>query len=335
MGLPGTYDSLQAFYPSVRFESGLYEMWYTGCPLSYACTIAYATSSDGRNWTKSGPVMDPAGGSEAIVGYPSVVKVSGTYWMYYAGSDGTYFRVFAATSPDGVTWTRRGQVLDVGTTGSNDSTQVTFPDVLYLDRTFVMWYTGRPGNTAIGGTIMRAVSTDGLNWTKEGSVLEPGAVGTADQLEVEYSSVAVVDGTYIMIYSGRANASAPSVLLYADSADGIHWRRIGTLLGSLPGTETNLYQPDALVLPNGTWDVFYAVRNGAGDLEIYLATGTYSVPQQGTEASIFGLPLLEFAMLLSLVGIGAGFLVFVLVVLSKGRRSRFPPPGSPPLGPRP
>ncbi len=318
-GPPGSYDSIQAFYASVQLDAGLYRMWYSGCPPTYACVIAYATSENGRNWTKHGPVLESNGSLEALIGYPTVVLVSGTYWMFYTGLDGTYARIFAATSPDGATWSRRGMVLDVGAPGSRDAQQATFPEVLYLGGDFVMWYTGH-SNASDPGTIMRATSTNGLNWTKDGGVLEPGGVGAPDHFIIQYSSVVLVGSTYIMAYVG-ANATSSSVL-YAESPDGVRWQKMGILLAPLPGVEDNLYQPDVVALPNGTLNVYYTVRNDSGNLQIYLATGSIAGLQGSPTATILGLPLLEFAFLLAIAGAGVAVVVAVPVLLMRDARHR-------------
>ena len=54
---PGTWDSILVCCPCVLRENGQYKMWYTGTATNSGGTalgtrIGYATSPDGRHWTK-------------------------------------------------------------------------------------------------------------------------------------------------------------------------------------------------------------------------------------------------------------------------------------------
>lgn len=281
---PSSYDSLQAMNPSVLVENGTYRMWYGGCDPSYGCSIILATSSDGRHWTKEGVVLSPIGGNESIIGYPSVVKVGGTYWMYYSATGGP-FQIFAATSPDGTSWTRRGLVLSNGSSGSPDAAGAFAPRILFEGGTYRMWYTGIPASGA--SDIVLAESTDGLSWTKRGLAVAPGPAGSLDSYAVQYASVVHLGSTYIMAYTGLTSPTTASIL-YANSTDGVAWTKDGQLLAGIPGIETNVFQPDVVILPTGQWDLYYAVRNGAGDLAIYLAQSDVLPPV--TTATVTGTP---------------------------------------------
>ena len=269
-------DGLQVGYPSVLYDHGVYKMWYFEVQASpWYAQIAYATSPDGRNWTKQGTVLSPTLPDETFdVAYPTVALVNGTYWMWYVGYDGSVYRIFAATSPDGMNWTKHGVVLDVGPAGSQDSASVGYPFVLCVNGTFDMWYTGltsfsAPDNAAI----MFATSADGLNWTKEGTVLTPGGSGSIDSYNV-FTAGVVQDGSrFVMVYMGQ-DASTATRMLWAVSADGAHWEKAGVALSPDPPRERTVGQADPLILPDGTWMVYYAVRNYTSDIQVYLATGT-------------------------------------------------------------
>lgn len=291
---PTAYDSLQAMNPSVFVENGTYRMWYGGCTPSYGCSIILAMSSDGKHWTKDGVVLSPLGGNESIVGYPSVVKVGGTYWMYYTGIGGSP-QIFAATSPDGIVWTRRGLVLSNGSSGSPDATGAFAPQVLFEGGAYRMWYTGRLDSGA--SDIALAESTDGLIWTKEGLAVAPGPTGSPDSYAVQYASVVHIGSTYIMAYSGLTDPYTASIL-YANSSDGVAWTKAGQLLAGIPGSETNVFQPDLVLLPNGQWDLYYAVRNGVSDLAIYLAQSDANPPV--TTATLTGIPLIALTVAIAL-----------------------------------
>jgi predicted GH43/DUF377 family glycosyl hydrolase len=199
--------------------------------------------------------------------------------MFYDGTseiDGTGYRIFAATSPDGMTWTKRGVVLDLGPLYAQDSVALVYPHVLYANDTFHMWYTGRssqspPRNEAI----MFAESANGLAWTKRGVVLSGGASGSLDAYDAEAGSVALNGSTLVMVYVGES-AYLTSHLLYAVSVDGVHWEKEGLALDREPPEETLIGQPDLVIPSSGPWDLYYGVRNYSSDLQIYLATSVGS-----------------------------------------------------------
>ena len=263
--------------------------------------------------------------------YPSVLLTNGTYWMWYNGFDGSAYRVFAATSPDGAHWTKHGVVLDVGGSGSGDSASLAYPFVLDVNGTFYMWYTGLtsfspPDNVAI----LLATSTDGLNWSERGVALTHGPQGSLDSYNVMSPSVAWDGSQFVMAYAGES-AHLTSRILYAVSVDGVHWRKAGPALESDPPSEDYLAQPDLLVGPDGAWSVYYVVRNGTSDLQIYLATGRVpSGPPPdnggtgGSSASLaprFG-GLAPLAIVTSMTGAGAvtGAAIGALVLRPRPRR---------------
>ncbi len=330
MGDANAADGLQVAYPSVLVDQGVYKMWYFEVDTSYYAQIAYATSADGHTWTKHGAVLGPTYMSEGHdVAYPSVVQVGGTYWMWYNGFDGATYRIFAATSSDGTSWTKAGVVLDVGPMGSQDATSVVYPFVLNVNGTLHMWYTGLtsfspPDNAAI----MLATSTNGLNWTREGVVVSPGGGGSLDSYNAFAGSVARNGSTFVMVYTGES-AYGTSRLLYAVSTDGIQWVKSGVALANDPPRENYLAQPDLVIRSDGSWLLYYVVRNDTSDLQIYLATGPTSSsspppPDQGSSGfPVAFLRSLPPALAVALVtGLGAGIGAGVQVALNRVRSRR-------------
>ena len=58
-GDPGAWDEAEADAPAIINDGGTYKMWYHGCNSDYSvCSIGYAESPDGIDWTKHGsPVL--------------------------------------------------------------------------------------------------------------------------------------------------------------------------------------------------------------------------------------------------------------------------------------
>ena len=96
---------------------------------------------------------------------PAIVRVGGTWHMYYAGSPttGSTDTIGYATSDDGSTWTRHGKVLDVGT--GYDSASV-WPITVWVDasNTRHLLYGGSSGSAT---SVNHATSTDWQTWTRD------------------------------------------------------------------------------------------------------------------------------------------------------------------------
>jgi predicted GH43/DUF377 family glycosyl hydrolase len=277
------FDSDEAGAPTVLSDGGMFKMWYFGRSGGVA-QIGYATSADGRLWTKLGPVLSPSRAEEAggVIAYPEVIQVGATYRMWYSAYDGSHFRIMAATSSDGVTWTKEGVAVDLGSPGAPDSMDVYDPSVLRQGGTYYMWYTGRPTEDPGADVIMLASSIDGNTWTKQGVVLAPGPFGSGDDIFTESPSVRFSDGMYRMVYAGRN--STGERLFYAESTDGSTWEKRGTALDLLPPDESpTMAFPFLHLLPDGSWFVYYTARGSS--LQIFLATSVMTA-NQGTLRSI-------------------------------------------------
>src|SRR5215471_307121 len=88
-GPPGSADSFAAADPTVLHDGSVWKMWYTGDDSSKK-RIAYATSSDGVNWSKGGKVIAPEdAGVSANLQWgafaPTVWKTAGGYSMLLTG----------------------------------------------------------------------------------------------------------------------------------------------------------------------------------------------------------------------------------------------------------
>ena len=150
-------------------------MWYHGCNEGYeSCSIGYATSPDGKNWTKhvANPVLEGESGEwdGEIVGSPAVIRNGTGYEMWYWGGSA----IGRATSSDGIHWTKESNnpVLSEGWNGQSPAQ----PFVLLEGDIYKMWF--RQGATS-DSSIGYAESTDGIHWTLSdcNPVLIPGPMG--------------------------------------------------------------------------------------------------------------------------------------------------------------
>jgi hypothetical protein len=235
-GPPGSLDQDRVTSPSVILDGDIYKMWYSGYDLTN-WRVFYATSLNGYSWTKHGMVYDigpPGSAEDRHLGFPSVILDDGVYKMWYTGESYSLlgWRIFHATSPDGITWTRQGMVMDLGFAGVYDSWGLAHVCVLKeMDGTYSMWYSGYDGSNY---RILHATSNDGLSWISDGLALDIGPPGSLEDYGVLAPSVIFArDGTYQMYYSGGWAGDASKVrIFYASSPDGagINWQRGGMVI---------------------------------------------------------------------------------------------------------
>jgi len=223
-----------------------------------------------QSWTKyaGNPVVTERGAYQ-----PEVVKVGGTYHMFYTfrtppGGPYTTIEIRHRTSPDGITWSAATTVLTAGAPGSWDDAGVYVDSVMYDGGVFKMWYTGRqtsppPTKNAIG----YATSPDGITWTKHpgNPVLVSGVAPAWDSQFVREASVVKVGSTYHMWYAGTSAWPAFSIG-YATSPDGLAWTKhpANPVLG--PGApasweDAHVYGPQ-VVHYNGYFHMWYSAGDG-------------------------------------------------------------------------
>lgn len=165
---PEAYDQFVAGHGTLLFEDGIYRLWYHAIG-DLGAIIAYATSPDGIHWTKHGPVLvgAPEGWDTSLWG-PSVLKVEGAYWMWYSAGGPLYpISIGAATSPDGVLWTRVGDRPVIA--DPEFVNNFMDPHVIFDAGLFKMW----TGNFS-DFVIYYAESENGTDWSEPVPVLFPG-----------------------------------------------------------------------------------------------------------------------------------------------------------------
>ena len=217
------------YAPEILVEGGVFRMWYGAQGRDGHDRICLAESANGTTWERKGVVLDR--GDSNHVNDPSVVKVGGTFFMYYTRADeDVRDQIALATSPDGVTWTTRGTALAPGEAGAWDSLLVGRPSVLVENGRFRMWYDGRkdlPSGAPAAGvptsaTSSRAVgyaeSADGLVWTRPRAAPVFGHDAGGVHVVRTRRGLAMVwesgDGTHL-----------------ARSSDGLDWQDAGLLAG--------------------------------------------------------------------------------------------------------
>jgi hypothetical protein len=159
----GGGDAPYNYAPSVLLDNGRYRMWWcsqlgVANPPGDDILLAESKSIDGPF---TGP--DGRGGTPVFSGSatlfdavhtcdPSVIKVGGTYYMYYTGAAGAHAHgnaIGLATSPDGRVWTRANggrPLLTAARDVNRDNTYgVGQPSVVYLAGHFYLMFTDTTG----------------------------------------------------------------------------------------------------------------------------------------------------------------------------------------------
>jgi len=170
-GGTGTWDENGLIGPTVLFDGSTYKMWYYGKDVNGVLSIGYATSTDGVNWTKyaNNPIIEISQPWEgASIGHPMVIFDGISYKMWYmANMDQP--SIGYATSDSGITWIKyeNNPVLEP-TAGEWDFGAVAYPNVIFENDLYHLWYTGFGNGGAISRTWKKgyATSANGINWTK-------------------------------------------------------------------------------------------------------------------------------------------------------------------------
>lgn len=219
-------------------------------------------------WNKSAAaVLNPGVAStfdDQGVAHPWVVRHGGLFLMYYAGYDGSRWRIGLATSTDGSSWTRYPDNPILVPGGGWESSHLDWPCVLWNGHLFEMWYAG----SSDGGTsfsIGHATSEDGIAWTRDAGnpVMGTGAYGSWSSSSVFAPRVCLDAAGYTMYLAGR-NATATSTGR-ATSPDGSAWNQetSNPVLSPAPsGWSSSGVVPGGVQrLPDGTLRMWYAGFN--------------------------------------------------------------------------
>ncbi len=200
-------------------------------------------------WSRAGVVLDlgPPGSYDSDgTRNPFVMKDGTTYRMWYTGFDGSTNRLLYATSSDGVTWTRVGLAINVGTPPYYFDSVVA-PSVIKDGATYKMWFHGgyaSGGPAGLWGQIYYATSSDAATWTANAIALTLGPSGTWDDSMLHFPSV-VRDGTgrFWMYYTGW------------DGTPGGRGTRIGLATSTSGSAFTRTGTDPVLLLgPTGSWE---------------------------------------------------------------------------------
>ncbi len=277
---PGPVSSVASVSPDVYYDTtnATYYLFTTGF------TIGVYSSPDGTSWTAVPGAVSPTG----PVADPSVIAMpDGTYRMYYAYRSGTTQpcsgkQLRYATSPDLIRWTAQPDVL-LGDLGCG------VPNVVRAGAGDYRLYYVRGGDGVEHGTYL-ATSTDGLSWTPQSGIRTPPDM-------VDPSVVQLSDASWLMLTadfpSGKSSGPFYQKLSAATSRDGLTWDFGSTTPIYTAPARQGAFDPDAVVLPDGSIRVWWA--QGTSAETAVVAAGTVvesdvSILIVGSRTTIGGKP---------------------------------------------
>jgi hypothetical protein len=210
------FDSEIASFPAVAYDQGsdTWYMLYQGQDANNEDTICLATSADGRQWDKQGPVVRPGDAgwvSSVDVGTPTLHKEGDTWHVYFhALAEDGRARIGHASGQDLANLSvDEGAVLDVDSEGAESQTVGNRSSIFERDGWYYMVYETSDNGTyskssAVWGlNLARAQSLDGP-WQKlDGPLLQNSDTGFGH----DGPEVLEQDGELYVYYRGQENTT--------------------------------------------------------------------------------------------------------------------------------
>lgn len=286
-GASGAWDSGLVDPGAMIFHMGRFHMLYNGIPeWPHPLSVGWASSVDGRVWERQSPTPvfspDPVPFAGWTVRATSVVVENGLWALYFSvGGEGRLDGVVGratASSPEGPWSVDPIPALEPGGDGAWDGDAVGQAKVMPYAQGYVMYYTGSgAGPTRIG----RAVSTDGIRWTKDPDPVFEPPVGEADRDSFQVDDPTVVrapDGSWLMTYRLSTHTGRVALGL-ARSADGVEWTLDeGGPVTALepPSPLSMIFYSNALTTHTDQFVYFEGESNGGTD--VWLASRSVTLP---------------------------------------------------------
>lgn len=185
----------------------------------------------------------------------------GEFRIYYSANDGgPNWRILCANLTPANTALNRKLAIDIGPAGTLDSAHAFSQRVLKEKTGYVMYYGGYDG---INWRILRAVSFDGLEWTKQGLCINLGMPGSFDSVHMVYPYVIKEENLYKMYYTAY-DGKGHWRIGYAESADGIIFknRKMVLDIGPAGSLDAEHVHTPVVVKQGSIYTMYYAGFGG-------------------------------------------------------------------------
>ncbi|MBI5523030.1 MAG: hypothetical protein HY910_10400 [Desulfarculus sp.] len=211
-------DAREASFPAVQYDSDTgkwYMLYEATADQEDLNTVCLATSDDGRNWEKQGPVIKPgqAGDISAVdVGTPTMFKENGVWNVYFhtLAKDGRVRMGYARGADLQNLTVQKGALLDVDSQGLESGTVGARSNVVKVGPYYYMAYevcTANPdfGQAQWGTNLARSTRPDG-GWQK----LAGGPLVENPQQGFGYDGpeLSIQDGRLYLYYRTAGNTTA-------------------------------------------------------------------------------------------------------------------------------
>ncbi len=228
LGKGEDYDQLEASFPAVQYdqESGTWYMLYEAkANHDDLNSVCLATSADGYNWSKQGPVIEPGDAgkiSEMDVGTPTMFKEGGVWNVYFhtTSNDGRVRIGYASGTDLNNLTVKQGSLIDVDAEGAESGTVGARSNVVKVGDLYYMAYevsTAEPdfSQAKWGTNLARSTRPDG-GWQKleGGPLLENPSQGFG----YDGPELSVQDGRVYLYYRTTANGTARRELTGLDGS---------------------------------------------------------------------------------------------------------------------
>jgi|GEM_PF-2136943 len=153
------WEQKMVFHPHVMYEEGVFKMWFSSFNGSVH-KIAYATSTDGMDWTTQ-KLLDVAPIGQSGVGDPDVFKKDGVYYLYFSVFNDKN-EIYRLASADGINYDQNSLKKIVSYEKNWEREGVFAPTAAYLNGQYYLFYIGWSGIGKLG----LMVSSDNQTWIK-------------------------------------------------------------------------------------------------------------------------------------------------------------------------
>ena len=243
-----TDDAHLNYMPSlIERSDGTLMLAYERLDSSFASGDILVTASiDGSSWSAPTVVVNGPGNER----HPALVELDdGTFQVYYLTDEDGGYRIHMADSPDGTTWTARGEV-DLGWS-SQDLVNPTV--IVESDGSLTMTY----DVLSNGGYI--AHSADGMTWDHAKTNVSTGSLNRI----MKHS-----DGTYVLSYQRKTGIWYYEIDVFTKtSSDRVSWSGENRVT-----TNQNSHDSFPIELADGRYALYYAVSNGGNPYDLVTRT---------------------------------------------------------------
>jgi DNA-binding beta-propeller fold protein YncE/predicted GH43/DUF377 family glycosyl hydrolase len=261
----GGFDRDGTDMPVVVQFDGTWHMYYRA-HRGRTTSIGHATSADGTTWARQGLLLRPGRDWESQRIEPGSIEVldNGQLRLWYAGTNGEYWRIGSAVSSDGTSFIReaestRGDLFPPGSPGEWDDSGVRHPfavrGVDSQERAGThLWYSGFDGATWRGGYAFRPDATNAFERADDvlTGLARPVVLAGGGQFSPEGALrpvLAETDNGWQGFFAGRAGTTDRVGGLAGALPDSLHRVLEMPTTGDRLEFDTERGDPDALAIP--------------------------------------------------------------------------------------